>query len=134
MPRKKSPPSYRFHKARNCAVVTINGRNRYLGPYGSPESKEEYAATVDAVRWDSQRKAIANNLRQILFIAKDYMKEHELDQVSYSHLVSEKTDVVRSRPTSAGEDYSSLIIKPETESLTITLKDGKSVTYPSPRK
>ena len=42
MPRKPSVPSYRFHKARNCAVVTINGRNHYLGPWQSAESKAKY--------------------------------------------------------------------------------------------
>ena len=46
MPRTNLPPSYRFHKARNCAVVTIDGRNRYLGPFGSPESKEKYARLI----------------------------------------------------------------------------------------
>ena len=42
MPRTSSSPSYRFHKARNCAVVTIDGKNHYLGPYHSPESFEKY--------------------------------------------------------------------------------------------
>ncbi len=46
MPKKNAPPSYRLHKARNSAVVTIDGKNHYLGPYGSPESKEEYARLV----------------------------------------------------------------------------------------
>jgi len=46
MPRKKSPPKYRLHKARNCAVVTIDGKNHYLGPYGSPESFEKYARLI----------------------------------------------------------------------------------------
>jgi integrase len=46
MPRKKSPPSYRLHKARNCAVVTINRRNHYLGPYESAESYEKYARLI----------------------------------------------------------------------------------------
>jgi len=46
MPRKKSPPSYRLHKARNCAVVTIAGKNHYLGPYGSPKSREKYAQLI----------------------------------------------------------------------------------------
>ena len=32
MARPKSQPSYRHHKARNCAVVTIDGKNHYLGP------------------------------------------------------------------------------------------------------
>ena len=46
MPRTARPPSYRFHKARNCAVVTLDGKNSYLGAYGSPESKEKYARLI----------------------------------------------------------------------------------------
>jgi integrase len=43
MPRPKSLiPAYRHHKARNLAVVRINGKDRYLGPFGSPESLEKY--------------------------------------------------------------------------------------------
>ena len=45
MPRQKNP-SYRFHKARNCAVVTVNGRDHYLGTYDSPESWEKYHRLV----------------------------------------------------------------------------------------
>src|SRR5262245_34500419 len=43
MPRRHSPPSYRLHQARGCAVVTIHGRNHYLGSYGSEESYERYS-------------------------------------------------------------------------------------------
>jgi hypothetical protein len=32
---KKTNPKYRFHKARNCAVVTLRGRDHYLGEYDS---------------------------------------------------------------------------------------------------
>ncbi len=53
MPRTNLPPSYRFHKARNCAVVTIDGRNRYLGPYGSAESHEKYARLI--AEWNVSR-------------------------------------------------------------------------------
>lgn len=42
MPRTSRPPAYRLHKARQCAVVTIDGKNHYLGPYHSPESFEKY--------------------------------------------------------------------------------------------
>lgn len=35
-------PSYRFHKARDLAVVTLNGKDHYLGKYNSPESREAY--------------------------------------------------------------------------------------------
>lgn len=47
MPRPKSTvPAYCRHKASNQAYVTIGGRERYLGPYGSPESREAYARLI----------------------------------------------------------------------------------------
>ena len=39
-------PSYRLQKARGLAVVTIDGKDRYLGPYDSPESREKYHRLV----------------------------------------------------------------------------------------
>lgn len=53
MPRTNRPPSYRLHKARNCAVVTISGKAHYLGPYGSPESHEKYARLI--AEWQVSR-------------------------------------------------------------------------------
>ena len=35
-------PSYRLHKPSNQAVVTLDGRDIYLGRYGTPESRAEY--------------------------------------------------------------------------------------------
>jgi integrase len=35
-------PSYRRHKPSGQAVVTLDGRDLYLGRYGSPESRAEY--------------------------------------------------------------------------------------------
>lgn len=55
MPRTNRPPSYRYHKARKCAVVTIFGKNRYLGPYGSPESHEAYE------RWLAKWRAMIDS-------------------------------------------------------------------------
>lgn len=46
MPRKNRPPKYRLHKARNCGVVTIDGKQHYLWPYGSPESHEKYSRLI----------------------------------------------------------------------------------------
>jgi integrase len=46
MPRKQIEPKYRLHKARGCAVVTIDGKNHYLGPYGSPESHDKCAKLI----------------------------------------------------------------------------------------
>ncbi len=52
MPKTNRPPAYRLHKARQCAVVTINGHNIYLGAYGSPQSHERYARLI--AEWQAQ--------------------------------------------------------------------------------
>src|SRR5438105_12802141 len=39
-------PKYRLHKARNCAVVTIDGKDHYLGALNSSESWEKYHRLV----------------------------------------------------------------------------------------
>jgi hypothetical protein len=39
-------PSYRLHKPTGQAVVTLNGRDVYLGRHGSPASKAEYDRLV----------------------------------------------------------------------------------------
>jgi hypothetical protein len=35
-------PSYRLHKPTGQAVVTLNGRDHYLGRYGTAASRAEY--------------------------------------------------------------------------------------------
>jgi len=50
MPRKSRQPFYRHHKAHDCAVVTIDGKNHYLGSWQSPESHEKYARLAAMVR------------------------------------------------------------------------------------
>ena len=42
MPRKFQVPSYRLHRPSGRAVVTLNGKDVYLGAYNSPASKAEY--------------------------------------------------------------------------------------------
>ena len=47
MPRKPGKvPSYCRHKASGRAVVRIDGRDHYLGEYGSPASHEEYERCI----------------------------------------------------------------------------------------
>ena len=41
VPRHKNP-TYRLHKATGQAVVTLGGRDIYLGRHGTPESQAEY--------------------------------------------------------------------------------------------
>jgi hypothetical protein len=42
MARPRSVPRLARHKASDQAVVAINGRDHYLGPFGSPEAQEKY--------------------------------------------------------------------------------------------
>ena len=47
--RKPRQPSYRLHRPSGQAVVTIDGKDHYLGPHGTPESHREYAELI--ARW-----------------------------------------------------------------------------------
>ena len=40
--RTSPVPKYRHHKARDLAVVRIDGKDRYLGKFNSPESHVKY--------------------------------------------------------------------------------------------
>lgn len=42
MPKKHSKPSYLLHKSTGQARVRIDGKDHYLGEYGSPESRQKY--------------------------------------------------------------------------------------------
>ncbi|MDY7109817.1 MAG: tyrosine-type recombinase/integrase, partial [Planctomycetota bacterium] len=45
----KSPtriPSYRLHKATGQAIVTLDGRDHYLGEHGSEDSRQRYARLI----------------------------------------------------------------------------------------
>jgi hypothetical protein len=46
MPRTEGIPAYGLHKPTGQARVRIDGKDRYLGPHGSEESKREYEGTV----------------------------------------------------------------------------------------
>src|SRR4051794_3143258 len=41
MPRTRIP-AYRCYKPKNLGLVVLDGKQHYLGPYGSPESVAEY--------------------------------------------------------------------------------------------
>ncbi|MDP1560834.1 MAG: hypothetical protein Q8M16_05515 [Pirellulaceae bacterium] len=42
MPRTSNLPKYRNHKHSDQAIVTLSGRDHYLGPHGSTASVREY--------------------------------------------------------------------------------------------
>jgi hypothetical protein len=46
MPCRKPVPSYLNHAPSGRARVRIDGKDHYLGPYGSEESKAEYVSVT----------------------------------------------------------------------------------------
>ena len=61
MPRRPSIPAYRCHKQSGQAVVTLptpTGQRRdvLLGPYGSPESRKEYARVI--AEWEANGRFV----------------------------------------------------------------------------
>ena len=50
-------PSYCRHKASGKAVVRLDGRDHYLGTYGSPESHEAYARLIG--QWRANRTLLS---------------------------------------------------------------------------
>lgn len=74
-------PAYGLHKATGQARVCIDGRDLYLGPYGSDESKREYDRLV--TRWKTQRTARRSarlTVGQLVLLfdawAEDYYQKH----------------------------------------------------------
>ena len=73
-------PSYRRHKASGKAVVTLAGKDHYLGEFGSPESKKlykrllgEYLAADGSLRGKSlERINISELFAQFLRFAKSH--------------------------------------------------------------
>src|ERR1039458_6664266 len=55
----KKPPAYRHYKPKDLAVVRIEGRDHYLGKFGSPESYEKYHRIL-AERYAKVPTAVAN--------------------------------------------------------------------------
>ena len=80
---KHRPPSYRHHKACGQALVTLNGRDHYLGKY-SPESHAKYRQLIG--EWatikqkpsstETQEEALRDDLRvnELLVAYLDFAK------------------------------------------------------------
>ncbi len=80
------------------------------------------------VQHTSQEKAVTNNLRQLAAAAQQYMLEKGESSVTTEQLVGEGK-YISTLPSVAGESYEGMIITSETTELSITLPDGRTVTY-----
>ena len=78
------PPKYRLQKSRGLAVVNINGRDIYVGKYGSAESKERYKRLIGV--WLQTGGRLLPDRREVTTVAeviaafighaRDYYRKH----------------------------------------------------------
>lgn len=79
---KNNKPSYLEHKQSGQARVRINGRDVYLGPYGSPESWQKYHQLMldhAAGRPVAEKKKVASDrlaIGELVEFYKDYAAKH----------------------------------------------------------
>jgi hypothetical protein len=81
-PLPRRVPSYRLHKATGQAVVTLSGRDFYLGRYRSIASKDAYERLI--AQWESNGRrldpggdlSIVELVRDYLEHAKVYYRKH----------------------------------------------------------
>lgn len=72
----KKPPKYALHKGTGQARVRINGKDIYLGLYGSPESWTRYNEEV--YKWQRQLEETVSELtiRQLTRLYLQFAKQH----------------------------------------------------------
>lgn len=79
-------PCYVLHKPSGQAVVRIKGRDYYLGPYGSPGSKEKYhrlvAESLVCANFGVKKDSIAVVEAVVKFL--EYAREYYADGNEYT--------------------------------------------------
>lgn len=73
---RKRVPSYRHHKGTGQAVVTLDGKDVYLGKYGSPESHQKYSALIS--EWQANQTAPPSNVTvgQLSLLYQRHAEKH----------------------------------------------------------
>lgn len=73
MPKTQKTPSYRKHRASGQAVVSIDGKDHYLGVHGTAVSKKRYDAVI--AEWlAGGRNLISNNQITVTELISAYWK------------------------------------------------------------
>lgn len=70
----KTPPKYRKHKATGQAIVTIDGKDFYLGPYGSKASRTEYDRLIGEWLANGRMLPVRNRSLTIVELVAKYWR------------------------------------------------------------
>lgn len=82
MPRlSDSVPKYRKHRASGKAIVTLDGKDFYLGPHGTKASKLEYDRLAGEWQQNGRKLAKAASEVSIVELAAAYWKFAQGDYV-----------------------------------------------------
>ena len=103
----------------------------YLGIAGIPIIGLLAAMAIPAfqkVRERTYETTVRNNLVQIWSAAEQQMLEKGVDVVTYDELVADGGYFQDFKPV-AGEDYHKITVRRGDESLSVTLRNGRSVSY-----
>lgn len=90
-------PAYRKHRASGQAVVTLNGKDFYLGPHNTRASKDEYDRLI--AQWRSAGRTLAFTARQ------SGLTVMELIDAFWAHAEQHFVDADGESSTSSGHDY-----------------------------
>ncbi len=81
--RKPKVPSYRLHKPSGQAVVTLDGRDHYLGPFHDRQSRAEYDRLVAVWLHNGRRlppvateEPVAATVNELILMYVRYAEEH----------------------------------------------------------
>lgn len=76
MPKRRIP-KYSLHKATGQTRVFIDGRDHYLGPHGSEESKRRYRELIDDWRLRNETPAACDlTIGQLVLLYDNHIREH----------------------------------------------------------
>ncbi len=69
----KKVPSYRLHKPSGKAVVTVNGKDYYLGVHNSKESKLAYPRIIGEYKAAGSSYGIEADITSMAMVMADYL-------------------------------------------------------------
>jgi len=124
----------------NASALYLKGDSLIVEQYGDYSYKQALgmvpagltaAMAIPAfqkVRQSSQEKAVMNNLRQLAAAAQMHMLEEGVQTAAYSDIVGPEKFIPAMEPV-AGESYEGLVVTADTTEISVTLSDGRTVTY-----
>jgi hypothetical protein len=62
---RQKVPAYQLHRASGLAKARIDGRDVYLGRFGSTDSKEQYERLIHAWRLEQDPHRVALNVAEL---------------------------------------------------------------------